>query len=777
MSSRRRTPRAVLPALLVLVATLSPLSAHAAEARLVVASPSPVPSGDAVVAPPTTSAFDVALRQPNAGALQNLLSELTTLGSSQYRHFLTTREFARRFGAPPSEASAVRSYFTSFGLTVGPLSRGHILLHVSGPSVDVAHAFATALIGVSRHGHSLGAQFAASATLPSPIAHDVRAIAGLDTVVTPHAESLHPYRSAHEASVTTCAAATGGAAPTSTTPNSLGGYTLQQQAQLYGLASAYANGFDGTGQTIAVYELEGYNPTDVSSFASCYGITPHVTNVNVDGGATSSNGQEATLDVEEALGLAPGASITVYAGPNNSTGPTDIYQRIADDNTASVVTTSWGTCEGDPTGAPAAEQAIFEQMTAQGQTIIASSGDSGSSDCNGIVNNQPAVDDPASQPFVTGVGGLTVSNISPLSETVWNDGQGTAGGGAGGGGISQLWSRPTWQNAPGITASETMRLVPDLSVMADPGTGFIEYYPSANGAGGWGSVGGTSIGSPLVASLVAVGAQSCGVSRLGFINPALYQMATTGFIDVTTGNNDLFGVGVYNAGPGYDMASGLGSPNPQTFLAGLCPPTLDASKTTGSVSSAHVAVNTTSTVNFTLRDQSGQPLPNVLVAVDATASAGRVLIDADHSSIAGNGRAHYSVTTDATGSGSVSVLNSVPGPVSVTVSYQGQALYSTVITVLATGPTTTPLPRPVIARVSGLARALRVSVRVAPLPTGQTITRYQYSLNGGRTWLSVATPTFTVGALTPGIHQILVRYLVNAHPSPVSAPVRVMVHS
>jgi len=79
-----------------------------------------------------------------------------------------------------------------------------------------------------------------------------------------------------------------------------------------------------------------------------------------------------------------------------------------------------GTCESDPSGDPAAEQPIFEQMAAQGQTVVSAAGDSGSSDCNGITNNNPAVDDPASQPYVTGVGGLSVGDINPLNESVWN---------------------------------------------------------------------------------------------------------------------------------------------------------------------------------------------------------------------------------------------------------------------------------------------------------------------------------------------------------------------
>ena len=282
---------------------------------------------------------------------------------------------------------------------------------------------------------------------------------------------------------------------------------MQQQAQLYGLATDWTTGKTGAGQTIAIYELGQYKAADTAVYFKCYGLNPTITAINVDGGTTGGFSNEATMDVEAAGALAPGAAFEIYQAPNVSSGPLDLYAKIANDNTASIISTSWGDCEIDPTGAVAAEQVIFQQMAAQGQTVIAAAGDSGSSDCTGVVSNAPAVDDPASQPYVTGVGGLTVSSISPLSETVWN-----SSGGAGGGGVSTIWSRPSWQNANGIAASETMRMVPDLAVMADPLTGFMNYFTdTTNACQGWCSIGGTSIGAPLVSALVAVAACSAPV--------------------------------------------------------------------------------------------------------------------------------------------------------------------------------------------------------------------------------------------------------------------------
>ena len=762
-------------------ALVAPASARASEPRIAVAQPIPLPRGAQPVNGTMRTSFDVVLAQPRAAALRTFLREVSDPSSPQYRHFLTTAQFAARFGAPAAEVAAVRHYFTSYGIHVGVLSRGRLVLHLRADTRAIARAFATPVATV-RIGARRAAQFSATATLPRTIAHDIAAVAGLSSVRTPHAMGLAHGARAHAASAGSCAAATGGSSPTGSTPNALGGYSLQQQGALYGLQSAWAQGDVGTGQTIAVYELGTYSPSDVATYLSCYGLTTTVHNVPVDGGGSSSFSDEATLDVEEAAGLAPGATVDVYSGPNNSTGPLDIYQAIADANTASVVTTSWGTCEADPSGDPAAEQAVFEQMAAQGQTVVAAAGDNGSSDCAGITTNAPAVDDPASQPFVTGVGGLTVSSISPLIQTVWNDGTGS-GGGAGGGGISSLWSRPSWQVAPGIAASESRRLVPDLSVMADPSTGFIQYFTGnagtncgTNCGSGWSSIGGTSIGSPLVASLVAVGAQACGVPRLGFLNPTLYAMATTGFVDVTTGSNDLYGVGVYSAGPGYDMASGLGSPNPATFLAGLCPPLFDPSASTVTVQPHAATTSQPITVAVHLVRKDGTPEANATVEFTARASQGLVLFDATRSSATGTGRASFSVTTDATGRASATVLNTMPGPLTIIVSYQSTVVATETVNVgSAASSTALTLTRPRIVHATAVAGGAVLAVQ---WPSSARGARLEYSLDGGRTWVSSPArgARLVLRGLRRGVtYAVAVRYHIASQVSTNSLVVRIRI--
>jgi hypothetical protein len=182
------------------------------------------------------------------------------------------------------------------------------------------------------------------------------------------------------------------------------------------------------------------------------------------------------------------------------------------------------------------------------------------------------VDDPASQPWVTAVGG---TSLGAFGNAVWNDPLGATGGG-----VSSVWRRPAYQNAAalpqsGVTCGSSgtvCREVPDISVDGDPGTGYVAYY-----RGSWRSVGGTSVAAPTAAALAALADASpaCGNYRIGFLNPALYRAAAdayaANFQDVTTGSNGFDTVAGFGAGPGYDMASGLGTPAAslgQTLCAG-----------------------------------------------------------------------------------------------------------------------------------------------------------------------------------------------------------------
>jgi hypothetical protein len=539
----------------------------------------------------------VILEPNNNDQLQTFLTEVQTPGSQRFHRFLQTGEFARTYGATPQAVQQVRQYFQKFGLNTSALSANHLMIRVSGSVGAMSRA-----LGSRLHQRQARVVLGHAATLPASTGHYIRGIVGLSTLA-PARSLARPLAQSH--------ALPGSCSSANSLSAAGNGYTVAQQAQLYGLTAAWASGAIGTGQQIAVYELAPYRSTDLTSYFTCYGLSPTISTVNVDGGTSGTPSSEPTLDIEELAALAPGAQLAVYQGPNNATGPTDVFARIASDNTASVVSVSWGICEAQSDAV--AEATIFQQMAAQGQTVLAASGDSGSSDCyDGSAGSQGlAVDDPASQPTVTGVGGTLVSSISPFIESVWNDGSGATGGG-----FSLSQDGPAWQAAATANYSSTMRAVPDLSVMGDPQRGFIMYFNR-----GWSVVGGTSIGSPIVSALVATANTQCGGGRLGTINERIYGVAAqgSGFRDVTTGDNDLYGVGAYNATTGYDPASGLGSPDPSSFLSLLCPPI--ASPTNSVVATPDTATPIDSagaTITVSLHDQSDAVMTSTVISVALT---------------------------------------------------------------------------------------------------------------------------------------------------------------
>src|SRR5207244_2633161 len=229
------------------------------------------------------------------------------------------------------------------------------------------------------------------------------------------------------------------------------------------------------------------------------------------------NASEVELDMEVILGLAPHlASLRVYEAANTSLAAyNDAWARIVSDVTP-VVSTSWVFCEQGPgmTNEIQQENIFFQAAAAQGQTILAARGDLGANGCYNPqtgANTNPAVDDPASQPYVTGVGGTTLhinADTTYQSGQLWNDR--AINDGASGGGVSQVWSMPRWQQGPGVANaySTGFREVSDVAINADPETGYDVYCSvggcASGGSGGWRVLGGTSAGAPVWAAMVAL---------------------------------------------------------------------------------------------------------------------------------------------------------------------------------------------------------------------------------------------------------------------------------
>ncbi len=554
-----------------------------------------LPSGTTAVSPLPTSAalsVDVVLQPRDPIGLTAYAEAVSTPGSNHYRHDLTEPEFVRRFGPSAGAIAAVKQALAAEGLRPGPVSANHLDIPVRATAGQLASAFSTGFAQYRVPGGRIAYANTSAPQVAGSVAPFVQTVVGLDDLVVPtpaiaHSASggVEPKAGRHGGSGGPQACST--AATDATEDDS---YTTDQVADAYGFPALYEQGDLGSGQTVALYELQGYGAGDIAAYQSCFGTTTPVTAVDVDGGPLPHSGVgEADVDIEQVTVLAPDTRILVYEGPNTNTGAYDTYNTIVSQDSAQVISTSWGECEAFMGSAAAqAENTLFEEAAAQGQSIVAASGDQGSEDClgSGYQYDTLAVDDPSSQPFVTGAGGTSWSAAgTPPTESAWNDGP-TCCWGAGGGGVSSLWTMPSYQTnslAPGVinagssgapcaaAAGSYCRESPDVSALAGP-------YPYLEFVGGsWGSWGGTSLAAPLWASLLALAnaSASCGGKTIGFANPLLYQVAAaepTAFNDITVGNNDLTGQngGAFPALPGYDMATGLGTPEAASLPGDLC---------------------------------------------------------------------------------------------------------------------------------------------------------------------------------------------------------------
>ena len=557
----------------------------------------------------TSQSIDLtlALRPRDPAGLNTLLHRLYNSQDTLYRHFLTPAQFAARFSPTPTQYAAVVAFARSQGLTVTGTTQNRLLLHLQAPSAAVEAAFG---VGLHRMQDAEGRQFHApdaEPVVPAALAPLLTGVIGLDdsAVWHPHFERLAsnlPPVCHRPAARSVFDAVTPDVLPSQTGSGPGGGLTPADIKTAYNLNGV---ALTGTGQTLAVFELDGYHATDITAYEKAYGL-PNVTlqNVIVDGGPVPALGggqAEVTLDIELQAALAPGtaqapSTIRVYEGPNTSQGLLDTYTQIAQDNQAKLISTSWGLDEQDMGSSfVQSESAVFQQMATQGQTLFAAAGDSGAYDgaVNPTTNSQIlSVDDPASQPLVTGVGGTSLATAGaggPYSaESTWNNGSGSAGGG----GISVFWGIPSWQQgiiSPASKGSTTMRNVPDVAMDANPNTGYSIYL-----SGGWALYGGTSCAAPLWSAYAALVNQqrlASGTGLLGYANPVLYAAARgpyggQDFHDIADGSTNLF----YPAIPGYDDATGWGSLNGANLLADLAPP-LPAGLTAATTSTSQVTLS------------------------------------------------------------------------------------------------------------------------------------------------------------------------------------------
>jgi subtilase family serine protease len=423
-----------------LIALFAPASAGAA--RLGTAPPLPRGAHIAgAAAGDTPLHLTITLQPRDPAALEAFATAVSTPGSPQFHDYLTPAQFAERFGAPPDAVTAVAASLRAHGLIPGQPSPDALSIPVTATAGTVARAFDVSFAHVTLQNGRTAIVNQQAPALDPKIAPDIQSVLGLDTLSSAKPLLVHPQTATAHARPHVV---TGGPQPACSGEGqqSQGGFTADQIGSAYGMSGLYQSGDFGAGQTVAVLELEPYDLTDIQHYARCYSLNgqplnPQIANIPVDGGAGSGSGSgEAALDIEDVIGLAPAANVAVYEGPNSGSGPYDTFSAIITQHIAQVVTASWGQCEfiNGPSQA-SAENTLFQEAASEGMSIFSASGDDGAQDCF-PENPTPQVDDPASQPFVTGVGGTQLNALGPPpAETVWNDGVRT---GASGGGISTL---------------------------------------------------------------------------------------------------------------------------------------------------------------------------------------------------------------------------------------------------------------------------------------------------------------------------------------------------
>jgi len=546
--------------------------------------------------------------------LEKLLAEQQDPHSANYRRWLTPEQYAARFGMSDGDLAQVTSWLKAQGLTVDGFSHARTRVFFSGTAARVESVFHTEL-----HRYLVNGQMSlANATeisVPQAISGMVLGFRGLETFrPLPRARVARPNFTSHVS----------------------GSHFVSPAdfATIYNLKPLYDNGLDGTGETIAVVGQTQIHTADIDAFRTAAGLSPkNLQLVSVDGtkGFKAGDEVEADLDVEWSGAVARNATILyVYTGSNSSQNVFNALEYAIDNNLAPVITTSYGNCEANLGSFTATLRADVQQANSQGQTVTAASGDAGAADCETQTAKSAthglAVDSPASVPEVTALGGnefngdatSTVtggdaaadppfwggttggndnlsSALAYIPEMAWNDtaasiATSTGGLSATGGGVSTVFGKPAWQTA--LTLADGHRDVPDVSLTASPNhDGSLICSQAAvtssgssatsctagfrDSLGNLSPVGGTSVGSPAFAGIVAILNQATQSGGLGNINPTLYSLGGTGaFHDITTGNNKvpcttgstgcpsganpMIG---YNAAAGYDLVTGLGSVN------------------------------------------------------------------------------------------------------------------------------------------------------------------------------------------------------------------------
>lgn len=531
----------------------------------------------------------VSLKVNDAAGLAQFISDLYNPQSPSYKHFLTPAQFTNRFIDSTARQQVV-AFLQAKGFTVNDSGVGSVIEF----NASVGQAQTAFNLHINNYKDANGRVFYSNDVTPQlPLTMDskIAGIFGLDnyTRYAPHNIIAPPPPSSKGVQPHTGGTPSGCAGAT-TAAAAYGSYTPNEFKTAYNFDGLNLQGYNGAGQTVALYELDDYQDSNVSTYQSCFGTSVPITRHQLAtyGTITIGSGEtEVELDIDVLVGLAPGLSnLIVYEAANTTAAYIGEYQQIANDNSAKVVSSSWGGCEAYNGSILTTENTIFQQMAAQGQSLFVAAGDTGSEGCQRLTGSTPnalSAGDAVSSPFATGVGGTKLnlnSGNTINSESVWNEY--SVSGGAGGGGISTQWAKPSYQTGPGTTNSFSngKRQVPDVSADADPYTGYVIFSHDTTACSSapnncYFGEGGTSAATPLWAAAAAITNQYLLANSypvLGFANPSIYSIFNSSassfvFHDITSGDNCYdtscgtpnSGTATYPATSGYDQASGVGT--------------------------------------------------------------------------------------------------------------------------------------------------------------------------------------------------------------------------
>ncbi|MBB3226748.1 subtilase family serine protease [Luteibacter sp. Sphag1AF] len=470
------------------------------------------PTVDLGSADPTqTLNVTLVLKVQHPEALEQFVYQTATPGSPQYGHFLSTAQFASRFGPSDNDLKQISQFLQKNGITQVEVLPSHLAIRATGTLGQFTTAFQTPVHDYERDGHRFH----------RPSKHPVLPVALSGTLVVAAGLSNEPRYLSHR--VNSNKAGTLSSAPAiatlttasgSTATNTPGEYTVGDVANFYNINPLYKAGINGKGSTIGIVTLAGFIPQDAYDYWSLIGLQTkpnRITQIHVDGGGVISSDAgsgETSLDVEQSGGLAPFADLRVYDAPNTSGGFLSAFYQAVSENIADSISVSWGEPEefyfdsplsgGDYTGELVAFHQVFLEAAAQGISMFAATGDSGAYDTVRDLGNTAfsaplTVDAPAADPFITAAGGTTVPFTFSFSggptasidqEQVWGwdylqtyldkvrPGVYDLFSVGGGGGVSVFWPTPLYQLfTPGIRKSE-----PGQSLVAQNPSQSLEGY-------------------------------------------------------------------------------------------------------------------------------------------------------------------------------------------------------------------------------------------------------------------------------------------------------------